>query len=65
LPSVAALPEVFGEYNNDKSSHVCTKCGHVNRDFPVAAWGWDRYADQSAAAIAARRALADAASAAA
>jgi len=65
LPSVAALPELFGEYNNDKARHVCAKCGHVNRDFPVGAWGWDKYAEQSAAAIAARRALTDAAGAAA
>ena len=49
--SVAALPELFAEYNNDKARHVCAKCGHVNREFPVAAWGWDKYADQSAAAM--------------
>ncbi len=65
LPSVAALPDLFGEYNNDKARHVCAKCGHVSRDFPVAAWGWDTYAEQSAAAIAARQALTDAARAAA
>ncbi len=62
--SVAALPGLFAEYNNDKAHHVCAKCGHVNRDFPVAAWGWDKYADQSTAAIAARTALNDAAGAA-
>jgi hypothetical protein len=33
----------------------------VNRDFPVAAWGWDKYADQSTAAITARRTLINAA----
>ena len=65
IASVAALPALFAEYNNDKACHVCSKCGHVNREFPVAAWGWHKYADQSAAAIAARRTLTDAASAAA
>jgi len=63
--SVAVLPALFAEFNNDEARHVCANCGHVNRDFPVAAWGWDKYADQSAAAIAARKALSDAASAAA
>ncbi len=58
--SVAVLPGLFAEYNNDPARHVCAKCGHVNRDFPVAAWGWDKYADQSAAAITARRTLLDA-----
>jgi hypothetical protein len=53
------------EFNNDKARHVCPKCAHVNREFPVAAWGWDKYADQSAATIAARQTLNDAASAAA
>jgi hypothetical protein len=63
--SVAALPGLFAEYNNDQARHVCGKCGHVNRDFPVAAWGWDKYAEQSAAATAARQTLVIAANAAA
>jgi hypothetical protein len=65
LPSVAALPGLFAEFNNDKARHVCAQCGHVNREFPVAAWGWDKYAVQSAAAITARQTLNKAASAAA
>ena len=62
--SVAALPGLFAEYNNDKARHLCSKCGHVNREFPVAAWGWDKYADQSAGAMAARQTLLDASRAA-
>ena len=62
--SVAALPGLFAEYNNDKARHICSKCGHVNREFPVAAWGWDKYADQSVGAMAARRTLIDASRAA-
>lgn len=61
LPSVAALPGLFAEYNNDPARHVCPKCGHINRDFPVAAWGWDKYEHQSAVAITARKTIIDAA----
>lgn len=64
LPSVAALPALFAEYNNDPARHVCPKCGHVNRDFPVAAWGWDKYEAQSAVTITARQTLVNAARAA-
>lgn len=62
--SVALLPDLFGEYNNDAAKRTCAKCGHVNDPFPVAAWGWDQYAQKSAAAIAARQALSDSAQAA-
>jgi hypothetical protein len=54
--SVAVLPELFADYNADAAKRTC-KCGHVNAPFPVAAWGWDKYADQSAVAIAGRQAL--------
>ena len=64
LPSVAALPALFAEYNNDPARHVCPKCGHVNRDFPVAACGWDKYEAQSAVTITARQTLVNAARAA-
>ena len=33
----------------------------MNRDFPVAAWGWDKYEEQSAVAITARKTIVDAA----
>ena len=55
--SVAVLPELFAAYNDDAAKRTCPKCNHVNAPFPVAAWGWDKYADQSAVAIAGRRAL--------
>jgi hypothetical protein len=57
--SVALLPSLFAAYNADPAKRTCPKCGHVNAPFPIAAWGWDKYADQSAAAIAARNALAE------
>jgi hypothetical protein len=62
--SVAVLPALFAEYNDDAARQVCPKCGHVNRPFPVAAWGWDKYADQSATAIGGRKMLIDLARAA-
>jgi hypothetical protein len=55
--SVAVLPELFADFNNDAAKRTCPKCSHVNAPFPVAAWGWDQYANQSAVAIAGRRAL--------
>jgi hypothetical protein len=55
--SVAVLPELFADYNEDAGLRSCPKCAHVNAPFPVAAWGWDKYADQSAVAIAGRQAL--------
>jgi hypothetical protein len=55
--SVAVLPELFADFNNDEARRVCTKCGHLNRPFPVASWGWDRYATQSVTTIAGRQAL--------
>jgi hypothetical protein len=62
--SVAVLPSLFAEFNSDEARRVCTKCGHVNMPFPVAAWGWDKYAEQSAAAIAGRKTLIEVARAA-
>jgi hypothetical protein len=55
--SVAVLPDLFAEFNGDAARRVCGKCGHVNKPFPVAAWGWDKYAKQSQTAIAGREAL--------
>jgi hypothetical protein len=62
--SVALLPDLFADYNGDEAKRTCAKCGNVNAPFPVAAWGWDKYAEQSAAAIAGRAALAELAKAA-
>jgi hypothetical protein len=63
--SVAILPALFAEFNDDPGRRTCPKCGHVNPPFPVAAWGWDKYAEQSATAIDGRKALAELARAAA
>ncbi|MGH7072977.1 MAG: hypothetical protein ACREFD_02085 [Stellaceae bacterium] len=55
--SIAAMPALFAEFNNDAARRVCPKCGHANKPFPVAAWGWDKYAAQSEIAIAGRQTL--------
>jgi hypothetical protein len=55
--SITVVRDLFDEYNADATKRTCAKCGHVNAPFPVAAWGWDKYADQSAVAMAGRRAL--------
>jgi len=55
--SVAVLPDLFAEFNRDEARRTCGKCGHVNQPFPVAAWGWDKYAAQSSTAIAGRELL--------
>ena len=56
--SVAVLPDLFAEFNASEAMRTCGKCGHVNEPFPVAAWGWDKYAEQSTTALAGRAALA-------
>lgn len=38
---------VLREYNSSVQFRTCAKCGHVNRPFPIAAWGWEQYATQS------------------
>lgn len=58
FPTVALLPELLREFNADPRLRNCPKCGHANDPFPVAAWGWDRYAEQSATCLEARAALA-------
>jgi hypothetical protein len=62
--SVDLLPELFAEYNGDATKRTCPKCAHVNEPFPVAAWGWDKYHEQSKAAIEGRKLLAELARAA-
>jgi len=55
--SVAVLPDLFRPFNEDVALRTCKKCGHVNPPFPVAAWGWDRYASQSTTTTTGREAL--------
>ena len=62
--SIALLPELFAPFNGDEKARTCPKCHHVNAPFPVAAWGWDQYANQSTTAIDARKLLAETAGAA-
>lgn len=56
--TIALAPDAFRDYNADPALRTCRHCGEVNEPFPVAAWGWDRYAEQSATAAAGRAALA-------
>lgn len=46
--TVVMGPEILRRYNEDAKERTCPDCGHVNDVFPVHAWGWDRYAAQSA-----------------
>lgn len=55
--SVAALPELLREFNEDPARRTCPDCGHVNEPFPVRAWGWDLYTTQSAAMAQAKQML--------
>jgi hypothetical protein len=57
--SVALLPSLFADFNGEAKLRTCAKCGHVNPPFPVAAWGWDRYAEQHTTATQGRGALAE------
>jgi hypothetical protein len=54
----AAEPgQLLREYNADPALRTCTKCGHVNDPFPVAAWGWDRFPQQTKTMAAAKQVL--------
>jgi hypothetical protein len=55
--TIAIGPDILRDFNADPALRTCAQCGHVNQPFPVAAWGWDRYAEQSATALAGRAAL--------
>ena len=35
------------EFNADPTARVCKHCGHKNKPFPIEAWGWDHYVEQS------------------
>jgi hypothetical protein len=45
--SVVHSYRIFAEYNADGALRTCQKCGHVNQPFPLEAWGWHLYAEQS------------------
>lgn len=60
----AGAPEVLRAFNEDVALRTCSGCGHVNAPFPVEAWGWERYASQTALMVKARGILQSAAAAA-
>lgn len=49
---------------NEGLARTCSKCGHLNDEFPLKKWGWKRYADQVRQANSAYRAMHAAADAA-
>jgi hypothetical protein len=59
FPTIPISAEAFREYNADAGLRTCRSCGHVNEPFPVASWGWDKYAEQYDTAEAGRNALAE------
>lgn len=42
--------EAARRFNADESARTCKHCGHVNAPFPIEAWAWEIYANQSAIA---------------
>ena len=59
VPAFATIPATAwaAEQFNDEEHRVCNECGHINDPFPVAVWGWQRYAAQRRIANAAKLAL--------
>lgn len=47
LATLMGSSEAAQQYNDDPRNRTCAKCGHVNPPFPLARWGWDRYAAQT------------------
>jgi hypothetical protein len=62
--AAAHMPTLLHDFNADPAKRTCPDCGHVNAPFPVEAWGWDRYATQSAVMAEGKKVLAAAAGAA-
>jgi hypothetical protein len=60
FPSIVVTLRYFEEFNADPKLRTCAKCGHVTRQFPLAAWGWGQYATQSALIARGKADLADA-----
>ncbi|MFC3578119.1 hypothetical protein ACFOZ0_33665 [Streptomyces yaanensis] len=50
----------FADIRNSDAGRTCEKCGHVNRLFAPAPWGWHRTVAQTTAANAAYRSLREA-----
>jgi hypothetical protein len=44
-------------HNADEESRRCKHCGHLNEPFPLEAWGWEEYTEQSAVSERARASM--------
>ncbi len=62
LPTISQSAVAAVDYNDTEASRTCKSCGHVNRAFPLANWGWEEYRRRTHAAILARRTMMDAVS---
>ncbi len=47
-------------FNADEAARKCPHCGHQNPPFPIEAWGWDVYVNQSEIALRGTVAIAEA-----
>jgi hypothetical protein len=44
-------------FNSDEKLRLCGRCGYANPPFPIEAWGWDHYAEQTDIANVGRQSL--------
>ena len=59
-PVFATIPETYlaaKEFNADAKVRVCKHCGYKNKPFPIEAWGWNHYVEQSEISAAAYDAM--------
>lgn len=47
LDTVLGSAQASINFNSDEKLRVCPKCGHQNSKFPLARWGWKKYAQQT------------------
>lgn len=57
LPSNVLGAQAAAAFNASEAIRLCKACGHENRPFPSAIWGWDRYVRNSRIAQKARGAI--------
>ena len=49
-PVFATIPETYKAaqaFNANEKTRTCKHCGHKNKPFPIEAWGWEHYVEQS------------------
>src|SRR6185437_16113564 len=52
--------EAAKQFNADEAARKCKNCGHQNAPFPIEAWAWEIYANQSSIARTGTQSLSDA-----